>query len=993
MRRPRFANRWAVISIGLALALVGTPIMAARSAATDPAALPPPTYQAGDFAQGQALSILPAGENGLVNAPQALAFEANGARPPNSDDQLAKYANLAYAPANLDDSQLSSYYNDESFGVRPGDVTRVETPSASVPTVIYRDKHDVPHIYSSTLAGAGFGMGYAQAEDRLFLMDVLRHYGQGTLSSFLGPSCGFEQMDHDQLLTAPYTAAQAQAQLDALPHEYGAKGQRTLDLLNAYSDGVNAYIHAAYTNPSLLPADYAAADGPPAAWQPTDTIYVAAVIGGILGKGGGNEVGNAALLQYLQQELGAVAGHGAFTDFKEQNDPDAPTTVTGRSFPYEIPGSVDPSTTAVPDNAGAPLTGGPTNTTPNCELNAPSLPGLTAAQALLQFPKDLSNALLVDAQHSVSGHPIAVFGPQVGYFAPQILAEEDVHAPGYQAEGASIPGTGLVELGRGVDFAWSATSATSDIEDQRLEQICNPNGGAPQPHGTSYLFEGQCVPMQQENFTEVGIPKAGGQGAPAVITHTLFITGHGVVQGWTTAGGQPVAVVNQRSTFNHELDSAIGFLDWADPSVTHDAASWMVGASEIDYTFNWLYVDTRDIAEFTSGLDPLRPSNLDPNLPTWGTGNAEWQGWLAPSDHPHTTDPTSGLIVSWNNKPAPGFSAADSTYSYGPLYRSMTLVDELHHQLTLHGGKLTRANVVSAMQVGAVTDFDGRYLVPELASYMSGVALPPTDAAMLAQLQSWAAGGALRRRAKPGDAEYADAAGVAIMDELEPRLIRAFFDPIFAAGGVGSYAGADDRYSIVPMEWVNTPNNDGGRLGSAYDDPGWAGHELRLLRQLQHQPVGQPFSPGVNARVCGPGGAADCLGAVVNALNATYAAMVSANGGSTNVSAWTQDTATHSAGQNMPAFDDIGFQAVGVVGQPNIDWQNRPTFQQVVSFPVGRPVASTPAPATAPPPTAAAVGSGSGALPTTGAPGELGWAGMLIALVGLAFRALRRRSA
>ena len=39
----------------------------------------------------------------------------------------------------------------------------------------------------------------------------------------------------------------------------------------------------------------------------------------------------------------------------------------------------------------------------------------------------------------------------------------------------------------------------------------------------------------------------------------------------------------------------------------------------------------------------------------------------------------------------------------------------------------------------------------------------------------------------------------------------------------------------------------------------------------------------------------------------------------------------------MPVNDDIQFQAVGLVGQPAIDWQNQPTFQQVVQFPMGRP--------------------------------------------------------
>jgi hypothetical protein len=38
----------------------------------------------------------------------------------------------------------------------------------------------------------------------------------------------------------------------------------------------------------------------------------------------------------------------------------------------------------------------------------------------------------------------------------------------------------------------------------------------------------------------------------------------------------------------------------------------------------------------------------------------------------------------------------------------------------------------------------------------------------------------------------------------------------------------------------------------------------------------------------------------------------------------------------MPAYDDIQFEAVGIVGQPAIDWQHRPTFQQVAEFPAHR---------------------------------------------------------
>ena len=49
-----------------------------------------------------------------------------------------------------------------------------------------------------------------------------------------------------------------------------------------------------------------------------------------------------------------------------------------------------------------------------------------------------SNALLVSARESRSGHPLAVFGPQTGYFAPQILMEQEFHAPNMDARGASL---------------------------------------------------------------------------------------------------------------------------------------------------------------------------------------------------------------------------------------------------------------------------------------------------------------------------------------------------------------------------------------------------------------------------------------------------------------------------------------------------------------------------------------------------------------------------
>jgi hypothetical protein len=59
--------RWGRLLAAMASALVaaGTPVMAATAGSG-----PPPTYRAHDYAHGQAMSILPPGENGLVNAAQ-----------------------------------------------------------------------------------------------------------------------------------------------------------------------------------------------------------------------------------------------------------------------------------------------------------------------------------------------------------------------------------------------------------------------------------------------------------------------------------------------------------------------------------------------------------------------------------------------------------------------------------------------------------------------------------------------------------------------------------------------------------------------------------------------------------------------------------------------------------------------------------------------------------------------------------------------------------
>ena len=243
---------------------------------------------------------------------------------------------------------------------RPATSPAPSSPRAGV--TIYRDTHDVPHIYGNTDAVDGLrrrlraGRGPAVPDGRAAPLRQ-RH-----AAPFLGSSCEFEQMDHDQLLLSAYTPAQAQAQVDALPKEYGAQGAMAKSLIDNFVAGrqrlrrPDAHQPGAAARRLRRGPDRRRSSGPTPTSSPSPGSSAASSA-----RAAASRSTNAALLQYLQKQLGTAAGASAFQQFKEQNDPAAADHRRRQAFPYEIAGKVNPATTAMPDNARAPLTGGPTD--------------------------------------------------------------------------------------------------------------------------------------------------------------------------------------------------------------------------------------------------------------------------------------------------------------------------------------------------------------------------------------------------------------------------------------------------------------------------------------------------------------------------------------------------------------------------------------------------------------------------------------------------------
>ena len=306
-----------------------------------------------------------------------------------------------------------------------------------------------------------------------------------------------------------------------------------------------------------------------------------------------------------------------------------------------------------------------------------------------------SNAVLVGAEKSATGKPFFVAGPQVGYFYPQVLMEIDAHGGGIDTRGATFPGAGpYVELGRGIDFSWSATSAGNDNIDIFVEELCGDD--------THYLFDGECLEMESFDAGRVGF----GAGNPVVFNETV----HGPVLGYATVDGERVALSSARTTRGREVVAAFPFAD-LNANVPTDAESFFDVVSEIEFTFNWFYADDKDVGMYSSGRLPVRHPHVDIGLPTKGSGRYEWRGFLDADKHPHGTTPADGTIVNWNNKPAAKWEAADDNWTYGSVHRNNLLERTRRPASDAHAGVHGRGDEQGGHAGPAVGEGDQRRAV------------------------------------------------------------------------------------------------------------------------------------------------------------------------------------------------------------------------------------------------------------------------------------------
>ena len=626
---------------------------------------------------------------------------------PNADAQAQLYNNLTPRYDNVSDADLPNFFKGAQLG--PSTVASEETPPGRPGVVIRRDDYNVPHVFGQTNDDVIWGAGWVAASDRSLLLNQARY--NGITAALEAPF--YSSIQQIEQLYQFEPSKQANAIVGRQTKELqkaGPKGVQLLHDIDVYLDGINAW--------------YAANSPSSPKFTRNDVYSLNAIKGQFLGQGGGLEYRTSQLLDGLQRRFGAKRGLAMWQDLRNRKDPEHRATLDNAA-PYD---------TATGRRGTVTIRNG----------SFKQQGGIVKAER----GGEASNILIVSGQRSATGRPLFVGGPQISYFFPGLVHEIGLYGPDIQFRGAtSVPFPGYGLIGRSDDFAWTLTSASGDIRDIYAETLC---GGST----TKYLYKGKCRNMELVN---AGTLVKGNKRTPVRFRQTV----HGTVGGYAkTSSGRTVALSRRRSSYGKDVLDQLFFQDLTFGRVK-SFEDFAAAASQTPQTFNAFYADHQTAGMFTTGLLPIRPKGADGSLVIDGRGSYEWKGFLKPSQHPSGTNSDSGIIINWNNRPAPGFVSGDDRFgNEGPTPRNDMLVREIART-----EKHTLGSVVAAMNAGAVQDPRGYLFWPTMKRILDKADSPsPLAAAVVAQLDAWNA-----RRAPRIDQDRdgnLDDAGVPIIDGI-----------------------------------------------------------------------------------------------------------------------------------------------------------------------------------------------------------------------------------
>ncbi|KAF4408892.1 penicillin acylase family protein [Streptomyces lycii] len=545
----------------------------------------------------------------------------------------------------------------------------IKLKGLSGPVQVKRDAHGIPQIYADTDEDLFRAQGFVQAQDRFWEMDVRRHMTAGRLSEMFGES----QIATDAFLRTLGWREVAQ-------EEYDTKlSERTKKYLQAYSDGVNAYL--ADHEGAALSVEYAAlgfsTDYEPQEWTPVDSVAWLKAMAWDLRGNVQDEIDRSLLSSRLSKEQiedlypeypydrnKPVVQDGAVDETTEEYDPKASDaeadagTGTGAGGTGSGTGTGTGTGAQAGDGTGTGLGGAQAGAGDAADAARSGLSALS--ESIQEIPALLgpsgngigSNSWVVSGEHTATGKPLLANDPHLAPQMPSLWYQMGLHCRKvsekcrFDTAGFTFSGMPGVVIGHNQDISWGMTNLGADVTDLYLEKI-NSEG---------YLYDGERRPFKTRKET---IKVAGGSDREI----TVRSTGNGPI---VSDRNEELGDVGKTAPVgNAAPDRGNGYavsLRWTalTPGRSMDAVFALNEASDFDEfreaarlfevpSQNLIYADTEgNIGYQAPGRIPVRGAG-DGRYPAPGWDSRHrWTGYVPQSALPWELNPDRGYIVTAN---------------------------------------------------------------------------------------------------------------------------------------------------------------------------------------------------------------------------------------------------------------------------------------------------------------------------------------------------------
>ncbi|HEX7296125.1 MAG TPA: penicillin acylase family protein [Pyrinomonadaceae bacterium] len=519
-------------------------------------------------------------------------------------------------------------------------VEKLQVRGLAQPVEILRDRWGVSHIYAENEADLFFAQGYNVARDRMFQLELWRRQATGTVSEFLGRKA----LKRDTGTRLFLFRGDLKQELNWY-HPHGEI------IINAFVNGINAYIDETVSNSNLLSPEFKMLGIKPGKWTPAVVI---SRFNGLLA----NVTQELTLAQAVR-----VLGPDRVNDL-EYFQPANPK--------LEIDPAIDQTllTRSVLDLYNAfrePIRFTPDDLMPEYRGSAKAKvlvddSTVVSAIDLSQRLEDIgSNNWVVSGKLTPSGFPMMMNDPHRAQSVPSLRYWVHLVAPGWNVIGAGEPALPGVSIGHNEFGAWGLTIFGGDSEDLYVYDL-NP------ANATQYKYRGKWEDMRviRESVAIEGE-------APAAIE--LRYTRHG-----------PVVHLDQEHHKAYAVRAAwmeIGSAPYLASLRMDQAHSWSEFREACSYSFipseNMVWADRNgNIGYQAVGISPLRPgwSGL---VPVPGDGRFEWGGFLPIKELPNVLNPEKGFWNTSNNYLIPaGWPHKDALhYSWADPYRASRVAEVL----------------------------------------------------------------------------------------------------------------------------------------------------------------------------------------------------------------------------------------------------------------------------------------------------------------------------